>query len=84
MDAIADYFGGVQPDTVDFVEHLELVAPVCAWTGGSWQLGPYRRNWNDLQNTPRDVQVIADHLLTTYRRAVRGSLRPIPREAAAG
>ena len=70
MDAIADYFGGVQPDAVDFVEHLELVAPVCAWTGGYWQLGPYRRNWNDLQNTPRDVQVIADHLLTTYRRAL--------------
>ena len=37
MDAIADYFGGVQPDDVDFVEHLELVAPVCAWTGGYWQ-----------------------------------------------
>jgi DGQHR domain-containing protein len=84
MDAIADYFGGVQPDVVDFVEHLELIAPVCAWTGGYWQLGPYRRNWNDLQNTPRDVQVIADHLLTVYRRALRTAQTTTVREAAAG
>ena len=84
MDAITDYFGGMQPDVVDFVEHLELVAPVCAWTAGYWQLGPYRRNWNDLQNTPRDVQVIADHLLTSYRRALRSSETISRREAAAG
>jgi DGQHR domain-containing protein len=70
MDAIADQYP-VQPDVVDFVEHLELVAPTCAWTGGYWQFGPYKRKWNDLQNTPRDVQVVADHLLTTYRRALR-------------
>jgi DGQHR domain-containing protein len=70
MDAIADQYP-VQPDVVDFVEHLELIAPACAWTGGYWQFGPYKRKWNDLQNTPRDVQVVADHLLTTYRRALR-------------
>ena len=83
MDAIADYFGGMQPDVVDFVEHLELVAPGCAWTGGYWQLGPYRANWNDFRT----------------RRAMSGHRRPpadrlsasaslvetvAPREAAAG
>jgi DGQHR domain-containing protein len=77
MDAIAEQYQ-VQPDVVDFVEHLELIAPSCAWTSGYWQLGPYKRKWNDLQNTPRDVQVVADHLLTAYRRALRrlGVSRP--------
>ena len=41
-----------------------MIAPLCAWTGGSWKFGPYQRRWNDLQNTPRDVQVVADHLLS--------------------
>lgn len=26
--------------------------------------------WNDLQNTPRDVQLLADYLLTEYRQRV--------------
>ena len=49
----------------------DLIAPLCAWTGGTWKLGPYRRKWNDVQNTPRDVQMIADHLLSGYRRALK-------------
>ena len=51
--------------------YLELIAPACAWTAGVWQLGPYQRKWNDVQNTPRDVQMIADHLLSAYRRALK-------------
>ena len=71
MDAIADQFEQIEPETTDFVEHLQLIAPLCAWTGGTWKLGPYQRRWNDLQNTPRDVQVVADHLLSAYRRALK-------------
>jgi DGQHR domain-containing protein len=71
MDAIAEQYGAIEPDASDFEEHLELVVPLCAWTSGHWNLGPYQRKWNDLQNTPRDVQLVADHLLTGYRRALR-------------
>jgi len=71
MDAIADQFEELEPDASDFDAHLRLIAPICAWTGGSWKFGPYRRNWNDLQNTPRDVQVVADHLLSAYRHALK-------------
>jgi DGQHR domain-containing protein len=71
MDAIDEQFDEIEPDVSDFVEHLHLIAPLCAWTGGNWRLGPYQRKWNDLQNTPRDVQVIADHLLSSYRRAIK-------------
>ena len=74
MDAITEQYDEIEPDVADFENHLQLIAPVCAWTGGNWQLGPYTRKWNDLQNTPRDVQVIADHLLTTYMRALRRSV----------
>jgi hypothetical protein len=74
MDAIAEQYEDIEPEIPDFLEHLELVAPICAWTGGFWQLGPYRRKWNDLQNTPRDVQVVTDHLLSAYRRALRDFL----------
>src|SRR5215213_8454013 len=33
MDAIAEQFEEIEPDSVDFAEHLELIAPLCAWTG---------------------------------------------------
>ena len=71
MDAIADQFEQIEPEITDFVEHLQLIAPLCAWTRGTWKFGPYERRWNDLQNTPRDVQVVADHLLSAYRRALK-------------
>jgi hypothetical protein len=86
MDAIDEQFEEVEPDASDFAEHLQLIAPLCAWTGGLWKLGPYPRTWNDLQNTPRDVQVIADHLLSSYRRALKrlGSSTSQARRSAAG
>lgn len=83
MDAIAEQFEQIEPDSADFKTHLQLIAPLCAWTGGSWKLGPYQRRWNDLQNTPRDVQVVADHLLSSYRRALKRLETPLPREEAA-
>jgi DGQHR domain-containing protein len=71
MDAIAEQFEQIEPDADDFEVHLRLVSGLCAWTSGSWKIGPYQRRWNDLQNTPRDVQVVADHLLGSYRRALK-------------
>jgi DGQHR domain-containing protein len=86
MDAIDEQFEEVEPDASDFAEHLQLIAPLCAWTAGSWKLGPYPRKWNDLQNTPRDVQVIADHLLSSYRRGLKrlGSSATQARRSATG
>ena len=83
MDAIAERFEGCEPSVAEFEADLKLVAPACAWTSGSWKLGPYRRKWNDVQNTPRDVQMIADHLLSVYRRALRHRDSDAIREAAA-
>jgi DGQHR domain-containing protein len=76
MDAIAEQFDEVEPETADFELHLQLIAQHCAWTKGSWRLGRNRRSWNDVQNTPRDIQMIADHLLAAYRRALSAYKTP--------
>lgn len=83
MDAIAERYEGREPSVDEFAADLRLIEPACAWTGGSWKLGPYRRAWNDFQNTPRDVQVVADLLLSTYRRALRRQQAAAEREQAA-
>jgi DGQHR domain-containing protein len=83
MDAIAEEFDEIEPEGADFVRHLQLIERHCAWTRGSWRLGRQRRAWNDVQNTPRDVQQIADHLLGAYRRELR-NLGPAQKRSRAG
>ena len=33
------------------------------------------RRWNDLQNTPRDIQLLTDHLINEYRHASRSKAK---------
>jgi len=69
MDAIADSHGTGEdvPDTTVFAAGLKTVSDYCRWTEGTWDLGDGTpRRWNDIQNTPRDIQRITDFLLTTY------------------
>lgn len=45
-------------------EELSLIAPMCHWTGGTWdELGVV---WNDLQNTPRHISALSNYLVRTY------------------
>lgn len=74
MDAVADYHRaeGVPARSL-FVEELARLSPHCHWTpeSGDWRLDGLRRRWNEIQNTPRDVRLLADLLLKAYRRLVR-------------
>jgi len=71
MDAISDRFLPERFPTIDeFAEDLTALRPVCHWTSGVWNFGSVERRWNDLQNTPRDIQLLTDHLLYEYRRRV--------------
>jgi DGQHR domain-containing protein len=72
MDAIADrYWDGTLPTTETFVEHLQPLREVCRWTNGYWEFGPRtQRKWNELQNTPKDIQLLANYLLAEYRARV--------------
>jgi DGQHR domain-containing protein len=64
-----------QPSVEMFAEHLEYVAHMCCWTAGIWEFSSDdRRRWNELQNTPRDIKVLCDHLVKAYRRAVRDGI----------
>lgn len=73
MDAIADQIDPASTDPYRvFCERLSSLKPHCHWTHGVWNFGDGRvRGWADIQNTPRDIQLLADHLLTRYRQLQR-------------
>jgi DGQHR domain-containing protein len=72
MDAISERYRpkGVPTET-QFSTDLEPLKSVCRWTDGYWEFGPgAQRKWNEVQNTPKDVQVLANYLLGQYRSLV--------------
>ena len=71
MDAIADRFPDHPPGKADFIEDLSALVPICHWTEGEWDFGSAgRRNWNDLQNTGKEIQLLANYLLHEYKQRV--------------
>lgn len=71
MDACAsrlDTTTGSIPSTDDFCEHLSSITSSCHWSSGQWILAPgVLRDWNDFENTPRDIQMLTNHILSLYR-----------------
>ena len=65
MDTLADgYQPGEEPDVDEFRTKLEPLKDACHWTDGYWEFHDGRtRNWNEIQNTPRDIRMLAMHLL---------------------
>lgn len=64
------------PSTERFAEQLRLIADDCHWTGGAWPLAhDDLRRWNELQNTPRDIKALSDHLVRLYRSRARAQAR---------
>ena len=74
MDAIAEGYvvRGVIPEEADYLSELELLRDECAWTHGHWYFGEDSlRRWNELQNTPKDINLLTGHLLREYQRLSR-------------
>jgi DGQHR domain-containing protein len=69
MDAIAGDLDLRKVPTVDdFVAGLTPMVDECRWCAGYWNFGPgAQRKWNELQNVPRDIQLLTRHLLGRYR-----------------
>jgi hypothetical protein len=72
MDAIADrYRRQGTPTKEQFVANLKPLSSVCRWTSGEWVFAKrVRRRWNEIQNTPKDIEMLVDHLLNAYRTRV--------------
>jgi DGQHR domain-containing protein len=71
MDAICDRLADKRiPSKHHFCVELEKIRPHCHWVEGEWDLGRgIKRRWNDLQNIPRDIEALANHLVNCYREA---------------
>ncbi len=72
MDAIAERHRRVQRLTAtQFREDIEPLKEICRWTDGYWEFGTDARlKWNEIQNTPRHVQMLANYLLVQYKARV--------------
>lgn len=72
MDAIADRLrqSGI-PTRDQFRDDLAPLKSACRWSDGFWDFGPgQQRRWNELQNTHKDIQVLANYLLVQYKARV--------------
>ncbi|WP_420995177.1 DGQHR domain-containing protein DpdB [Cupriavidus sp. 30B13] len=56
----------------EFVPGLQLLKPYTAWTSGTWELSANdTRLWNGIQNTPTDIDLLANCLTRTLKRVLR-------------
>lgn len=72
MDAIAERYRHLGiPTREQFVADLAAMRSLCRWTDGYWDLGPgQQRKWNEIQNTSKDIQLLANYLLYQYKARV--------------
>lgn len=68
MDEFARRLPEDLPTPEDFAIQLKTIKDDCAWTEGTWHFADDNiRQWNDIQNTARDVKRLSDYLLSRYR-----------------
>lgn len=80
MDAIAERHRKLTiPSQSIFAEDLRPLNEVCRWTDGYWDFGPGRqRKWNEIQNTTKDIQLLANYLLIQYKMLVWNRDQRVP------
>ena len=72
MDAIGERLrNSGLPQEDQFRQDLLPLVDVCRWTEGYWDFGPgVKRKWNEVQNTPKDIQMLANYLMVQYKALV--------------
>jgi DGQHR domain-containing protein len=77
MDAIADTLPNAHDarDIDKVISELAALKDACPWTAGTWNFSDgTQRKWNDVQNTPRDIRMVTNHLLDLYRVGRNGRI----------
>lgn len=69
MDRIMSRVVGTSDTQRQILESLGRIAPFCAWTKGTWESTGLR--WNEIQNTPRHIKMLADLLIQYDYQGVR-------------
>jgi DGQHR domain-containing protein len=69
MDRIMSRAVGASDIQRQVRESLARIAPSCAWTQGTWE--PVGLRWNEIQNTPRHIRMLADLLIQYDYQGVR-------------
>jgi DGQHR domain-containing protein len=67
METIAARNGATT--AAEFAEGLKMLKGKTAWTSGYWQFSDTERiPWNAIENTPRQIMALAQHLVSMVRR----------------
>lgn len=72
MDAISERHRNVRIPTMEnFKDDLLPLSEICRWTNGYWDFGSNNtRKWNEIQNVPRDIQLLSNYLISQYKTRV--------------
>jgi DGQHR domain-containing protein len=72
MDDIGERLRDVKiPEEEHFRQDLLPLVDVCRWTHGCWDFGPgTQRKWDEVQNTPKDIQMLSNYLRVQYKNLV--------------
>ncbi|WPB76022.1 hypothetical protein KYC5002_44405 [Archangium violaceum] len=75
MDTISERLHDTHIPTVIQYEQYEAdllpLKDICRWTAGCWDFGGgQQRKWNELQNTSKDIELLANHLIAQYKSRV--------------
>ena len=70
MDTICERFRNIEVPPLElFKAELGTIKPYCSWHSGDWNFGNnHKRKWNELQNTSKDIELIANYLITLYKQ----------------
>jgi len=72
MDAIAEKYKALEvPPSEVFQAELQKIRKCCAWNQGEWDFGGgKKRQWNELQNISKDIEIISNYLLSLYKNTL--------------